>query len=92
MIPQEVFDLTLEQIETTADFVLVVEKDTIFQKLLGDTEQCPKELNCILITGKGEPDRATRCIVKLLAEGKKLPTFILVDSDPYGFEIMCTYR
>ena len=90
LIPQEMYELS--SIKTSVNFVLVVEKDTIFQKLLGDRDKCPEYLNCILITGKGEPDIATRILVNRLAEIEKLPTYILVDNDPYGFEIMCTYR
>ncbi|XP_033209484.1 meiotic recombination protein W68 [Belonocnema kinseyi] len=90
LIPQEMFELS--SIRTSAKFVLVVEKDTIFQKLLGEREMCPEYLNCILITGKGEPDIATRILVHRLSEIERLPTYILVDNDPYGFEILCTYR
>lgn len=75
---------------TNAEYVLVVEKDSAFQRLLA--EGCPAFNKCIMITGKGYPDIPTRMIVKLLSEKAALPVYALVDADPYGFEIMCVYR
>lgn len=77
-------------IRTTASMVLVVEKDAVFQKLLED--DCIPLLNCILVTGKGYPDVATRMLVKLLSEKMELPTYVVVDADPFGVDIMCVYR
>ncbi|CAB0034538.1 unnamed protein product [Trichogramma brassicae] len=80
----------ISHIRTTAEFVLVVEKDSVFQKL--KSEDCPKYNNCILVTGKGYPDIPTRMFVSLLSSKLKLPVYALVDANPYGFEIMCVYR
>ncbi|XP_034933804.1 meiotic recombination protein SPO11 [Chelonus insularis] len=77
-------------IESTAEAIVVVEKEAIFHRLL--TESGLKNLSIILITGKGYPDRATRIFLKLLEQHLKLPVFILVDGDPHGFEIMCSYK
>ncbi|XP_076243955.1 meiotic W68 [Calliopsis andreniformis] len=77
-------------IRTKARIVLVVEKDAVFQKLLQDN--CTSQLNCILVTGKGYPDVATRMLVKLLSEKVKLPVYVVVDADPFGVDIMCVYR
>lgn len=90
LIPQEINELC--SIETTAEYILVVEKDTVFQNLLGNREKLLTRENCIMITGKGEPDLPTRILVNYLAEVKNIPTYILVDNNPHGFEIMCTYR
>nr|XP_033334674.1 meiotic recombination protein SPO11 [Megalopta genalis] len=80
----------LISVRTKAKMVLVVEKDSVFQKLLED--DCTGSLNCILVTGKGYPDVATRMLVKLLAEKMALPVYALVDADPFGVDIMCVYR
>nr|XP_003707764.1 PREDICTED: meiotic recombination protein SPO11 [Megachile rotundata] len=77
-------------VRTTAKMVLIVEKDAVFQKLLED--DCMSSLNCILVTGKGYPDVATRMLVKLLAEKLGLPVYVVVDADPFGVDIMCVYR
>ncbi|XP_043502307.1 meiotic recombination protein SPO11 [Polistes fuscatus] len=88
LIPQIISNII--SIRTNGKFVLVVEKDTIFQKLL--EENITKLLNCILITGKGYPDIATRMLIKLLSEKVNLPIYIVVDADPFGVDIMCVYR
>lgn len=82
--------LNVTSLTTSATFVLVVEKDTVFDILL--RENCPRSLNCILITGKGYPDMATRMLVTTLADKAQLPVYVLVDSDPHGVEIMLTYK
>lgn len=46
----------------------------------------------LLSQGKGYPDLATRQLVKMIWDKLKIPIFILVDADPHGFDIMCTYR
>ncbi|KAJ2989670.1 hypothetical protein NUW58_g3354 [Xylaria curta] len=47
----------------------------------------------ILITGKGYPDLSTRQFLhKLQAKFPTLPMYGLVDFDPYGVEIMLTYK
>ncbi|XP_028049570.1 meiotic recombination protein W68 [Monomorium pharaonis] len=87
-IPQIISNVTY--IRAKAEFVLVIEKDAVFQKLL--EENCPRVLRCILVTGKGYPDVATRMLVKMLSEKMSLPVYILVDADPFGVDIMLIYR
>ncbi|XP_048515545.1 meiotic recombination protein SPO11 [Athalia rosae] len=88
LIPQNIHRIT--SIRTSAKYVLVVEKDSVFQRLLA--EHCPQFLNCILITGKGYPDINTRMLVSLLGNRLNIPVYVLVDADPFGVEIMCIYR
>lgn len=89
LIPSHVHKLT--SIETNAKFILIVEKDATFQKLLDDGI-CAKLSPCIIITGKGFPDVNTRMLVRKLWDTFHLPTFALVDADPHGMEIMCVYK
>ncbi|XP_046745804.1 meiotic recombination protein W68 [Diprion similis] len=88
LIPQNVNRVTSAR--TSARYVLVVEKDAVFQRLIG--EECTQYLNCILVTGKGYPDVNTRMLVNFLGNKLKLPVYVLVDADPFGIEIMCIYR
>jgi len=87
-IPQMISNIT--SIRVKAEFVLIIEKDAIFQKLL--EENCSRVLRCILVTGKGYPDVATRMLVKMLSEKMNLPVYIIVDADPFGIDIMLIYR
>ena len=80
----------LEIIKVEADYVLVIEKDAIFERL--NQEEFWKRENCVLITGKGQPDRATRRMVRRLWEEFGLPIYVLTDADPYGWYIYSVYR
>uniref|UniRef100_A0A8C9DD59 Meiotic recombination protein SPO11 n=1 Tax=Prolemur simus TaxID=1328070 RepID=A0A8C9DD59_PROSS len=68
---------------TDAKFVLIVEKDATFQRLLDDNF-CNKMSPCIMVTGKGVPDLNTRLLVKKLWDTFHTPVFTLVDADPHG--------
>ncbi|KYM96353.1 Meiotic recombination protein SPO11 [Cyphomyrmex costatus] len=87
-IPQIISNII--SVRVKAEFVLVIEKDAVFQKLL--EENCSRFLKCILVTGKGYPDVATRMFVKMLSEKMELPVYIVVDADPFGVDIMLIYR
>ncbi|EFO93838.1 CRE-SPO-11 protein [Caenorhabditis remanei] len=74
-----------------AEFVLVVEKDTTFQKLIDEKFQIMFPRG-ILVTSKGYPDISTRNVLKMLSEKRKLPIYGLFDADPHGIEIYLTYK
>ncbi|TPW20774.1 MAG: DNA topoisomerase VI subunit A [Elusimicrobia bacterium] len=69
----------------TADFVLLVEKGTQWNRLAED--KFWKKYNCILMTGNGQPPRGIRRLTRRLHEEKKLPVYVLVDNDPWGYYI-----
>ncbi|CAG0885406.1 unnamed protein product [Darwinula stevensoni] len=69
-------------------FVLVVEKHASFQNIF--THGLP--FSHILITGKGFPDMGTRKFLRRLVADLEIPAFALMDGDPHGIEIMCTYK
>ncbi|XP_062315209.1 meiotic recombination protein SPO11 isoform X2 [Osmerus eperlanus] len=81
----------IRNIVSSAKFVLIVEKDATFQRLLDD-ELCSKLFPCIMITGKGVPDVNSRLMVRKLWDTLHIPIFALVDADPHGIEIMCIYK
>ncbi|KAJ0733860.1 putative DNA topoisomerase (ATP-hydrolyzing) [Helianthus annuus] len=85
-----VFVEEVKDIISVADYILVVEKESVFQRLANDC-YC-KNNRCIVITGRGYPDIPTRRFLRLLIERLHLPTYCLVDCDPYGFDILTTYR
>ncbi|XP_072918460.1 meiotic recombination protein SPO11 [Hemitrygon akajei] len=81
----------IRNLNSPAQFVLIVEKDATFQRLLDD-DFCTKSFPCIIITGKGVPDLSTRLMVRKLWDTLQIPIFALVDADPHGIEIMCIYK
>jgi len=68
-----------------AKFILLVEKDAVWRRL--NEDKFWKKHNCMLITGQGQPPRGVRRLVKRMHEELKLPVYVLVDNDPWGFYI-----
>src|SRR5262245_40271134 len=69
----------------TADFVLLVEKGTQWNRLSED--KFWRRYNCVLLTGNGQPPRGVRRLARRLHEEHKLPVYVLVDNDPWGYYI-----
>src|SRR6478672_2622739 len=88
LIPTNIRDL--EIVDVKADFVMVVEKDTVLNNIR--KSGFIKKYNAILMTGSGEPDRATRMMVKALNERWKKPVVIFADADPWGLGIALRYK
>jgi DNA topoisomerase-6 subunit A len=74
--------------ETKAKFILVIETSAMFQRLVKHNYW--KSANCILVSMGGVPTRACRRFIRRLADEKKIPVYVFVDGDPYGF--MNIYR
>src|SRR5881409_3181009 len=69
----------------TADFVLLVEKGTQWNRLSED--KFWRRYNCVLLTGNGQPPRGVRRLARRLHEEQRLPVYVLVDNDPWGYYI-----
>jgi DNA topoisomerase-6 subunit A len=69
----------------TADFILLIEKSTQFNRLSED--KFWKRHNCILITGNGQPPRGVRRLSRRIHDEFKKPVYVLVDNDPWGYYI-----
>ncbi len=79
----------IEIIESDAEFVLVLEKDAAMMRLA--EARYWRDFPCIILTGKGAGDIATRMFVKKINKVLKLPTFALMDADPYGHYIYSVF-
>ena len=80
----------IEFLDVDAEYVLIVEKDAVFQQL--HRAGFWRKYKTLLITSAGQPDRATRRFVRRLSEELKLPIYILTDSDPYGWYIYSVFK
>ena len=76
--------------EGRASCVLVVEKDSVFRRLVDD--RFIERLPCVLITGCGFPDLATRALVQRVAEALDVRCFCLTDYNPHGMALMLAYK
>jgi meiotic recombination protein SPO11 len=76
-----------------ARFLLIVEKECIFRRLVEDRLWELPGMRCILVTGCGQPDLATRAFVQEVAQahGPGLPVLGLADCNPFGLQILLTY-
>jgi DNA topoisomerase-6 subunit A len=88
LIPTNISDV--EIVDVKADLVMVVEKDTVLNNIR--KSGFIQKYNAILMTGSGEPDRATRMMVKTLNEKWKKPVVIFADADPWGLGIALRYK
>ncbi|MDD5337412.1 MAG: LAGLIDADG family homing endonuclease, partial [Candidatus ainarchaeum sp.] len=71
MVPSDV-DNGMELVDVDAKYVLVVEKDALWQRL--NEDQFWRKENCIIITPKGQASRGTRRLIRKLAD-KGLPVY-----------------
>ncbi|MHC5028244.1 MAG: DNA topoisomerase IV subunit A [Planctomycetota bacterium] len=68
-----------------ADFILHVEKDTVWSRF--NEDRFWEEHNCILTEGSGQPPRGVRRLLRRLNEELGLPVYCLLDCDPWGHYI-----
>ncbi|MEM3791102.1 MAG: DNA topoisomerase IV subunit A [Candidatus Micrarchaeaceae archaeon] len=87
-IPSDV-DNEIEFKDINAKYVLVVEKDAVWQRLNEDGFW--KKENCILITPEGQAARGTRRLIRKLAD-MGLPVYVFTDSDVWGWYIYWTIK
>lgn len=81
----------LVSVESSTRTVLIVEKETVFQRLLSEGF-LEHHRPCILITARGFPDLPTRYLLRRIFVDCASPrVFCLVDFDPSGFLVAATY-
>ena len=68
-----------------ADFVLHVEKDTVWSRF--NEDRFWEKHNCILTEGSGQPPRGVRRMLHRLHAELGLPIYCLLDCDPWGHYI-----
>lgn len=87
-IPSDVDnDMEIEKVK--AKYVLVVEKDALWQRL--NEDKFWKKENCLVVTPKGQSTRGTRRLLRKLAD-QKLPVYCLMDCDAWGWYIYWTIK
>ncbi|XZE53265.1 DNA topoisomerase IV subunit A [Planctomycetaceae bacterium SH139] len=84
-IPSIVEPERIEFIKCDADFILHVEKDTVWQRF--NEDKFWRDYNCILTHGGGQPPRGVRRLLHRLHSELELPVYCLLDNDPWGYYI-----
>jgi meiotic recombination protein SPO11 len=73
-----------------AKCIVVIESEGVYSRLAEERFWMTR-YPCILVTGKGFPDFATRTWVQYLQQQLHLPAYALCDCNPYGVSAMQTY-
>ncbi|KAK8752708.1 hypothetical protein OTU49_007044, partial [Cherax quadricarinatus] len=89
LVPESVEGMT--GVVSDARYILVVEKDATFQRLV-EAQVHRSYGPSIIITGKGYPDVSTRQLVHRLWSVLRVPVLALTDADPYGLHIAALYK
>ncbi|XP_051224056.1 DNA topoisomerase 6 subunit A3-like [Lolium perenne] len=76
------------------NFILVVQGASVFDTFArGRGDQFLREFSCVLVTGgDGQPDITTRAFLRKLKDQLSVPVYALVNPDPEGLSIFCTYK
>ncbi|MBI4019871.1 MAG: DNA topoisomerase IV subunit A [Candidatus Aenigmarchaeota archaeon] len=84
-IPSNVEPETVKFKSCSADYVLVIEKDAVWQRL--NEDKFWRKQNCLILTSKGQPARGARRLINRLHTELKLPIYVLTDGDVWGYYI-----
>jgi DNA topoisomerase-6 subunit A len=75
----------LDKKKCSADFILHVEKGTVWQRF--NEDKFWEKHNCILTHGAGQPPRGVRRLLHRLHYELGLPVYCVLDNDPWGYYI-----
>lgn len=82
-IPSNVEEIKFKKVNTK--FVIYMEKAAEWERL--NEDRVWEKLNCIIISSQGQATRGVRRLLQRLHLEHKLPIYVLVDNDPWGFYI-----
>lgn len=68
-----------------AQYVLLIEKGAVWQRF--NKDRYWEKNKCMIIHGGGQPPRGVRRLIHRMHNELKLPVYVLVDNDPWGYYI-----
>jgi DNA topoisomerase-6 subunit A len=84
-VPSIVEGNVIELLKHEAKYILLIEKDAVWTRF--NEDKFWKRERCIILQGGGQPPRGVRRLVQRLHSELRLPVYVLVDNDPWGFYI-----
>jgi DNA topoisomerase-6 subunit A len=84
-VPSIVEENVIEFVKHEARYILLIEKDAVWTRF--NEDKFWRRERCIILQGGGQPPRGVRRLVQRLHSELKLPLYVLVDNDPWGFYI-----
>jgi len=82
-IPSNVEEILFKKVN--AKFVIYMEKAAEWERL--NEDRVWDKLDCLIISSQGQATRGVRRLLQRLHLEHKLPIYVLVDNDPWGFYI-----
>ena len=84
-VPSIVEENVIQLKKSEVQFVLLVEKDAVWRRL--NEDKFWQQHRCVIVHGGGQPPRGVRRLLRRLTTELKVPLYVLVDNDPWGFYI-----
>ena len=84
-VPSIVEEHVIQFKKCEAKYILLVEKDAVWRRF--NEDKFWQQEKCIIVTGQGQPPRGVRRLFQRMHRELKLPVYVLVDNDPWGFYI-----
>lgn len=84
-VPSIVEEDVIQFRKCEADFILLIEKGAVWRRF--NEDRFWEDANCIIIHGGGQPPRGVRRLMYRMHHELKLPVYVLVDNDPWGYYI-----
>ena len=84
-VPSIVEPHVIEFIKYKAKFILLIEKAAIWMRF--NEDRFWETHKCMILHGGGQPPRGVRRLCHRMVNELKLPLYVLVDNDPWGYYI-----
>ncbi len=84
-VPSIVEDHVIQFRQCKAKFILLIEKAAVWRRFSED--RFWEKHKCMIIHGGGQPPRGIRRLIYRMHKELKLPLYVLVDNDPWGYYI-----
>jgi DNA topoisomerase VI subunit A len=84
-VPSIVEDHVIQFRTCKAKFVLLIEKAAVWRRFSED--RFWEKYKCMIVHGGGQPPRGVRRLIFRMHNELKLPVYVLVDNDPWGYYI-----
>jgi len=84
-VPSIVEDDVIKFGKCDAKFILLIEKGAVWRRFSED--RFWESHKCMIVHGGGQPPRGVRRLIWRMHNEKKLPVYVLVDNDPWGYYI-----
>ena len=84
-VPSIVEDHVIQFRQCKAKYILLIEKGAVWRRFSED--RFWEKYKCMIIHGGGQPPRGVRRLIWRMHNELKLPVYVLVDNDPWGYYI-----